>query len=1029
MTCGFRPRWNGALMESQSADLEVFAQADGALFRPTDLEVGPDGALYVLGWGRGYGADFNKGQFVSAGRVFRITHAASPLVPRSAWRPARRDTPHEKWTFDELIADLGQPIPAWRVNAQRELVRRGPTVTKDLLRLLERSDLPTGVQTWAAWALGRIAPEDRAIDEYFAARAAAVKAGSSNLRLQAIRILAYRVREFGKVPALPEAVAAALQDEQPRVRFEAVQAVWQARQRQHLDALRKVAARETDRLTFYAAWGALRDLAHREELSALLQAKEAGLRRAALLALADLRALNRDEVLPLRLDEDQGVAEAAGLWLAKVARVTASPVLAVHPAGGNFVDDIEVAITAGVAGAVIRYTLDGRDPTAASAIYPGPIRLAKDATLKAALFREDQRFGPVVTHVYRKTASAEQGLETILYNLSAASKKRYQVADRELTPGRQVYTDRKFTLTGLPDSLRGAHPVLTANDDAGSQGDRFLSFSAADDVTVYLAHDVRAARKPQWMQVGRPEGFRDAELEIATSDTRFRVYQKEFSAGRIVLGGNTDDGKGGGISNYLVLCRPALSRPRDRATTVAQALPLVETGDVERGRRLFFAEGGAGCARCHRIDRRGNNHAPDLSDVGVRADAAALLESILDPSAKITEGFRTQLIATTGGKVFSGIVLEESGLVVKLVPADGKPVEIDKQAIVERQSIDVSAMPGDLGKVLGPRQAADLAAFLLSCRKPLSGKPSPAVGPPEPAPAGKDEVRFEQPPGKVIVRIGGQATATYVSDDPKITRPYFAHLHAPGGTQVTRNHPPQKGDAADHADFHPGLWLAFGDLSGHDSWRLKAKVVHDGFVEKPQGGTGRGSFAVRSRYLSADGKTTVCTDICRCTFHVRPFGHLLVWESTFSSDGGDFTLGEQEEMGLGVRVATPLAVSAEKGGRILDSAGRRNGKVVWGRQAEWCDYSGPLGGAFVGVLLMPDPKNTRRCWWHARDYGLLAANPSGSRAAGPGEPARLTVKKEQSLRLRFGVLLHASAKEDDFDPAAAYRDFVDLLQR
>ena len=59
---------------------------------------------------------------------------------------------------------------------------------------------------------------------------------------------------------------------------------------------------------------------------------------------------------------------------------------------------------------------------------------------------------------------------------------------------------------------------------------------------------------------------------------------------------------------------------------------------------------------------------------------------------------------------------------------------------------------------------------------------------------------------------------------------------------------------------------------------------------------------------------------------VRPSAYLLEWTSVFRSANGDFTFGDQQEMGLGVRLATPLAVV--KGGEITDSQGRKNGKQI-----------------------------------------------------------------------------------------------------
>jgi hypothetical protein len=61
-----------------------------------------------------------------------------------------------------------------------------------------------------------------------------------------------------------------------------------------------------------------------------------------------------------------------------------------------------------------------------------------------------------------------------------------------------------------------------------------------------------------------------------------------------------------------------------------------------------------------------------------------------------------------------------------------------------------------------------------------------------------------------------------------------------------------------------------------------------------------------------------------------PAGYLLRWQSTFRSSDHAFTFGDQEEMGLGLRVATPLMVT--KGGTIVNNEGRRNEAEVWGRR-------------------------------------------------------------------------------------------------
>jgi hypothetical protein len=286
-------------------------------------------------------------------------------------------------------------------------------------------------------------------------------------------------------------------------------------------------------------------------------------------------------------------------------------------------------------------------------------------------------------------------------------------------------------------------------------------------------------------------------------------------------------------------------------------------------------------------------------------------------------------------------------------------------------------------------------------------------------------VSFRGVPGRVRIEVGGEPIATYVYRDETILRPFFVDVHAPGGTRVTRNHPPVEGvDATDHATFHPGLWLAFGDLGGADNWRNRARVEHERFVEEPAGGSGRGTFAVANRYLGGNG-AMICREICRYRILVRPSGYLLIADSEFASDTGDFTFGDQEEMGFGVRVATPL--SAEKGGRLRNSDNREGEREVWGKTALWCDYSGTIDGRHVGITLMPDPKNFRRSWFHARDYGLLVANPFGNEAFTKGEKSRVVVRRGETFRLSFGALLHGSPAGKEPDLTAAYGDYLEQL--
>lgn len=306
-------------------------------------------------------------------------------------------------------------------------------------------------------------------------------------------------------------------------------------------------------------------------------------------------------------------------------------------------------------------------------------------------------------------------------------------------------------------------------------------------------------------------------------------------------------------------------------------------------------------------------------------------------------------------------------------------------------------------------------ALLLLCVATLSATSLRAEEP---------KVTFNAKPGRLDVRIAGQVVATYVYNDTKTLRPYFEYLKTTGGIQVTRNHPPVPGkDAVDHPDMHPGVWLAFGDLGGNDFWRNKGpRVQHERFAEEPTASDGRGVFTVVNRYV-ADEKV-LCHETTRYDIVARPEGYVILSDSTFASEAEGLWFGNQEEMGLGVRLATPLAVKGGTG-KITNSLGGVNEKGTWGLAADWADYTGTIDARQVGVMLVNDPALERKPWFHSRDYGLLVANPFGPRAGGP---ARLPLTPGKPVRLRFAVFVHEGTSDAPLDLARAYTQIGGLFQ-
>lgn len=284
--------------------------------------------------------------------------------------------------------------------------------------------------------------------------------------------------------------------------------------------------------------------------------------------------------------------------------------------------------------------------------------------------------------------------------------------------------------------------------------------------------------------------------------------------------------------------------------------------------------------------------------------------------------------------------------------------------------------------------------------------------------AAEETFTVQTNPGVIDIQFAGAPVATYVYRDPKVHRPYFARLHAPGRVQVTRNFPPQEGsDPTDHAFLHPGLWLAFGDLNGKDFWRNRAVVRQTRFVEEPQTTADQVRFTVANEYVG-EGRT-IANEITQFRVLFLTNSFLLTWDSVFKPVDDALNFGDQEEMGLGVRVHTPLTVA--NGGTIRNQTGAQGESGTRGQFTDWIDFSGQVNGKPAGVALLAHPGNFRRSWAHSRDYGLLVLNPFGRQALTSGEKSVVTVAPGKELRLRFGILLHAGTTPD---LAAIYKSFA-----
>ncbi len=143
-------------------------------------------------------------------------------------------------------------------------------------------------------------------------------------------------------------------------------------------------------------------------------------------------------------------------------------------------------------------------------------------------------------------------------------------------------------------------------------------------------------------------------------------------------------------------------------------------GDLERGRRIFNSRSDVECIRCHKVksaggELTGGEVGPELSGVGARLSRGDLLESVLNPNKQIAQGFESVVLATSDGKVHTGILRGEDANEVRLITAEGKFVNLRKDAIDDRKR-GPSAMPADVAAKLKKTELRDLIEYLASLK-------------------------------------------------------------------------------------------------------------------------------------------------------------------------------------------------------------------------------------------------------------------------------------------------------------------------
>ncbi len=293
---------------------------------------------------------------------------------------------------------------------------------------------------------------------------------------------------------------------------------------------------------------------------------------------------------------------------------------------------------------------------------------------------------------------------------------------------------------------------------------------------------------------------------------------------------------------------------------------------------------------------------------------------------------------------------------------------------------------------------------------------------------------------RVDVVIDRQPFTSYIYPT-SLKKPVLYPLRTARGTTVTRGFPlePRAGERVDHP-HHAGLWFQHGDVNGLDFWNNSAEIGPDRApkmgtilhrrVVDAKSGSDRGELATESDWIDPKG-TVLLREATRFVFRGTKDMRSIDRITTLTANTR-VTLRDNKEGVLGMRVVRALEQPADKPEVFSDGSGKPTavpkldntgvtgiytsseglkGDAVWGTRGRWVTLQGTVEKEPVTLLMLDHPSNPGfPTYWHARGYGLFAANPLGRKVFDDKQTELvITLEPNQSITFRHRVLILSGA--------------------
>jgi putative heme-binding domain-containing protein len=677
-----------------------FVLSDDPWFRPVDIKLGPDGALYI--------ADFYNS--IIGHYEVPLDHPKRDKIRGRIWRITYNGKEHKQndlttARLDQLVASLDHDNLVVRFAAANQLVERmGKSAVEPVMTLVDDEDVSSRAYSHGLWVLHRL----NALSDNLIQSSATHE--DPVVRLHTMRILLERTPASG---SFFNVVSQALDDKNPHVERAATEVLVNIPEMQALEKAleERNSVPDHDSHQLYTTRLVLRNLLRNENLMKEVVAREWKPEDATYLVdvIVGVPSEPAAVFLARYIDRSDWEGERLVRLYEHLARYTPASNLdtVIKTASDKRNDDIDFQY---VVFKGIQQGLARRGAKESPQLRSWGTKVAKDL-LKKYPAQEEKGFEELLAkQKFAAELAGKYRIETLEHELlSFFDKGEDHDADVKLSALRALLnlnTNKHASIAA--EILKDTVPSQFKNRVAAVLGD--FSGPAINTVLANVKDAPPDLQSSIVMALAAsPEGKNIIFRKVKNGELLPRTLIQPQVEERIMLNISPRQ-----KAEYKAITAKLEPINRERQALIATRILAftttpTETISVDSGKMVFKQN----CAACHAIGGEGGSIGPQLDGVG-KWGFRALAEKIIDPNRNVSEAFRNYTITTKDGKVMSGLFRREEGEVIVFADITGKEFSVPKDNIAEQKPSKYTLMPDHFGQVLSQEEFNKLLKYLLT---------------------------------------------------------------------------------------------------------------------------------------------------------------------------------------------------------------------------------------------------------------------------------------------------------------------------